>query len=70
MTLGDLVLKVSDHTTVEVHIRMLGMNFSTSHSAEFYLNEEEKHKDIRALMDMTIKEIWVRDNLLAVYLEE
>ena len=70
MTLRDLVLKVSDHTTVEVHIRMLGMDFSTSHFAEVYLEDDKKREDSRALMDRTIKKIWVRDDLLVVHLEE
>ena len=70
MTLRDLVLKVSDHTTVEVHIRMLGMDFSTSHFAEVYLEDDKKREDSRVLMDKTIKKIWVRDDLLVVHLEE
>lgn len=48
MTLRDLVLKVSDHTTVEVHVQMFGTDFSTSHSAWVYLDEEK---------NMTISEI-------------
>lgn len=70
MTLRELVLKVADHTTVKVHVQMFGTDFSTTHSAGFYLDEDKNHEDIRFLMDRTIKKIWVRDDLLAVYLEE
>lgn len=69
MTLRELVLKVSDHTTVEVHIQMFGTDFSTSHSAEFYLGKGKKYEDISALMDKTIRKIWVNDDVLVVRLE-
>lgn len=69
MTLRELVLKVSDHTTVEVHIQMFGTDFSTSHSAEFYFNKGKKYEDISALMDRTIRKIWVNDDVLVVRLE-
>lgn len=70
MTLRDLVLKVSDHTTVEVYIRMFGFDFSTSHFAGVYIEDDKKREDIRVLMDKTIQKIWVQDDLLAVHLEE
>lgn len=70
MTLRELVLKVSDLTTVEVHIQMFGMNFSTSHSAEFYLGKGKEYENISALMDRTIRKIWVNDDVLVVHLEE
>lgn len=70
MTLRELVLKVSDHTTVEVHVQMFGTDFSTSHSAWAYLDEGKNYEDTGALMDKTINKMCVRDNVLVVYLKE
>lgn len=69
MTLRELILKVSDHTTVEAHIQMFGTDFSTSHSVEFYFNKSKKYEDISALIDKTIRKIWVNDDVLVVQLK-
>ena len=66
MKFYDVLMTVNKDTQIKISMRMFGMEFSTTHFSEYYLENKENEE----LLEYRVTDMYVTDNCLELILSD